>query len=83
MGSDKVDVRHNCWTCRHDGKGPLGCGAMGEDGVETRDRLKRILREAIDVWIDASGSGGPWSDEHEWAMPRKDADGCPGWQERR
>ena len=82
MGNDKVDVKHNCWTCRHDGRGPLGCGALGRTGIETRNPVKRALRVAVDDWIDADDMGGPSSDKHGWAMPREDADGCPGWQER-
>ena len=76
------DVRANCWTCRHDGIGPLGCGAMGRTGIETRDRIERAARGEIDAWIDREGMGGASSDKHGWAMPREDADGCPGWVRR-
>ena len=76
------DVRANCWTCRHDGIGPLGCGAMGRTGLRVENRYERRRRELIDNWIDREVIGGPESDKHGWAMPREDANGCPGWVRR-
>ena len=77
-GADGV-VRHNCWTCKHDGKGPLGCGAMGRSGLLTRDPAKRKLREAVNEWIYRCIKAGAVDG---WAMPEGDADGCPGWVQR-
>ena len=55
---------------------------MGRTGIETRDRIERAARVEIDAWIDREVIGGPESDKHGWAMPREDADGCPGWVRR-
>lgn len=55
---------------------------MGRTGIETRNRLKRAARVAVNDWIDSEGMGGSSSDKHGWAMPREDADGCPGWVRR-
>ena len=80
LGADGV-VRHNCWTCKHDGNGPLGCGAMGRVGLLTRDPATREHREAVNDWIYRCVVGGPEGDLG-WAMPTDEADGCPGWVQR-